>query len=337
MAGTRRAHPRRDERLGTFLRRSVVAHLLAAAVVLTAGHMAPPRRPPLPTSVAVRLVAEGPTPKVAAPVVEKPAVEPKVAEPAPPPPPAPEPPPTPPEPPKKVTPPKPPPPAPKPPPPAKPKPKVKPAPVKPKPKPPAKPMVNETEWEKDSLDRIRARLRKQQVETQKAAEEARVEKERQELAERIERIKAEEQQRIAAAQAAEQARIAAQQAETARQVRLAAQRAAAEAAAQEGAVRRYDFYTSLVSRRIRGNYTLPPNVDPGAGLECKVRVRVNLAGEIVSVAVDSPSGNRYFDEAVDRAIKKSDPLPSPPNDLTLLDSFDGSAVELRFSFESDLL
>jgi len=333
MAGTRSAHQRRDERLGTFLRRSVVAHLLAAAVVLTAGHMSPPRRPPLPTSVAVRLVEEGPAPKTAPPAVEKPALEQEVAKPAPPPPPAPEPPPKPPEPPKKVEPPKPPPPAPKPPPPAKPKP----APVKPKPKPPEKPLVNETEWEKDSLDRIRARLREREAETRKVAEEARVEKERQELAERIERIKAEEQQRIAAAQAAEEARIAAQQAETARQVRLAAERAAGEAAAHDAAVRRYDLYLGMIARRIRGNYTLPPNVDPGAGLECKVRVRINLAGEIVSVAVDSPSGNRYFDEAVDRAIKKSDPLPSPPNDLTLLDNFDGSTVELRFSFESDLL
>jgi len=333
MAGTRRAHPRRDDRLGTFLRRSVVAHLLAAAVVLTAGHLAPPRRPPLPTSVAVRLMDEGPAPKAAPAAVEKPAVEQEVAKPAPPPPPAPEPPPKPPEPPKKVAPPKPPPPAPKPPPPAKPKP----APVKPKPKPPAKPLVNETEWEKDSLDRIRARLRERQVETQKAAEEARVEKERQELAERIERIKAEEQARVAAARAAEEARIAAEQAETARQVRLAGERAAAEAAAHEGAVRRYDFYKRMIAGRIRGNYTLPPNVDPDAGLECKVRVRVNLAGEIVSFVVESPSGNRYFDEAVSRAIKKSDPLPSPPNDLTVLDDFDGNAVELRFSFESDLL
>jgi len=334
MAGMRRDPLRRDERLGTFLRRSAVAHLLVAAVVLTAGHMAPPRRPPLPTSVAVRLVEEGPAPKAAPPAVEKPAAEKAVAQPAPPPPPAPEPepPPKPPEPPKKVAPPKPPPPAAKPPP-----PKAKPAPVKPKPTPPAKPLVNETEWEKDSLDRIRARLREREAETRKAAEEARVEKERQELAARIERIKAEEQQRIAAAQAAEQARIAAQQAEAARQARVAAERAAAEAAAQEGAMRRYDFYTRLVSGRIRGNYTLPPNVDPGAGLECKVRVRINLAGEIVSFVVESPSGNRYFDDAVSRAIKKSDPLPSPPNDLTLLDDFDGNAVELRFSFESDLL
>jgi len=332
MAGMRRAHRRPDARLGTFVRRSVIAHLLAAAVVLTAGHVSPPRRPPLPTSVAVRLMEEAPAAKAAPPAVEKPAVAPEVAEPAPPPP-APEPPPKPPEPPKKVAPPKPPPPAPKPPPP----PKAKPVPVKPKPKPPEKPMVNETDWEKDSLDRIRARLREREAETRKAAEEARIEKERQELADRIERIKAEEQARIAAQRAAEEARIAAEQAEVARQARVAAERAAAEAAAHDAAVRRYDIYQGMIARRIRGNYTLPPNVDPGAGLECKVRVRVNLAGEIISVAVDSPSGNRYFDEAVDRAIKKSDPLPSPPNDLTVLDNFDGNAVELRFSFESDLL
>jgi len=331
MAGMRNAHRRPDERLGTFLRRSVVAHLLAAAVVLTAGHVAPPRRPPLPTSVAVRLMEEAPAPKTAPPAVEKPAVEPAIAKPAPPAP-APEPPPKPPEPPKKVAPPKPPPPPPKPPP-----PKTKPAPVKPKPTSPEKPLVNETEWEKDSLDRIRARLREREADTRKVAEEARVERERQELAERIERIKAEEQARIATERAAEEARVAAEQAEAARQVRLAGERAAAEAAAHEAAVRRYDIYLGMIARRIRGNYTLPPNVDPGAGLECKVRVRVNLAGEIISVAVDSSSGNRYFDEAVDRAIKKSDPLPSPPNDLTVLDNFDGNAVELRFSFESDLL
>jgi len=170
--------------------------------------------------------------------------------------------------------------------------------------------------------------------------QVRPEEEQRRATEHIARAKTEEEAPIAVEKVAqeagrataEQARIAAEQAEAARQVHLVAE----SAAAHEAAARR-DFYTSLVSRRIRGNFTLPPNVDPGAGLECKVRVRVNLAGEIVSFVVESPSGNRYFDDAVSRAVKNSDPLPPLPDNSTLLDEFDGSVLELRFSFESDLL
>jgi hypothetical protein len=317
----RALYPAQTGRLAPFVRRSTVAHLLVAAIILTAGHLAPARRTPLVSSVSVRLMQEVPR-KQAAPLPAKRPEKPQAVvpqpEPAPPPAPKPKPKPKP-----KPTPPEP----------AKPKPKAKPVPapkpvVKPKPKPPDKPVVNETDWEKESLDRIRARLRERAAEQRKAAEQARIEKEREELAERVARIKAEEQARVAAAQAAEAARLAAEQAEAQRLARVAAERAAAEAAAQQAAERRYGFYENLVATRIKGNYEVPPNIPPGAGLVCQVHLRVNLAGELT----ESPSGNRYFDEAVKRAVKKSAPFPSPPQDLTRLSDFDGTAVNLYYEF-----
>ncbi|MGD2061975.1 MAG: energy transducer TonB [Nitrospirota bacterium] len=325
----RAPNPPQIDRLGPFLRRSVVAHLLGAAIILTAGHIAPPRRTPLVSSVSVRLMQEAPRKKAAPLPVKTPEKPQAVApqpKPAPPPKPKPKPPPQP-----KPAPPKPPPEPPKP----KPKPKPVAAPkpaVKPKPKPPDKPMVNETDWEKESLDRIRERLRERAEATRKAAEEARIEKERQELAERVARIKAEEEARIAAAKAAEQARIAAERAEAERLARVAAERAEAEAAAQRAAERRYVFYQDMVATRIRGNYEVPPNIAPGAGLVCQVHLRVNLAGELTDLLLESPSGNRYFDEAVKRAVKKSAPFPSPPHDLSRLSDFDGTAVNLYYEF-----
>jgi len=323
----RAPYPPQGGRLGPFLRRSVVAHLLGAAIILTTGHIAPPHRTPLVSSVAVRLVQEEPR-KQAAPLPAKEPEKPQavVPQPEPSPPPAPKP-----ESKPKPEPPKPPPERPKPKPAAKPVPAPKPV-AKPKPKPPDKPVVNETEWEKESIDRIRARLRERAAETRKAAEKARIEKERQDLAERVARIKAEEEGRIAAAKAAEQSRIAAERAEAERVARIAAERAAAEAAAHAAAERRYDFYTDMVSRRIHGNYEVPPNIPPGTGLVCKVHLRVNLAGELTDLLLESSSGNRYFDEAVKRAVKKSAPFPSPPRDLSRLNDFDGTAVNLYYEF-----
>lgn len=317
------------DRLGPFLRRSVVGHLLAVAAVLTVGHLTHNRFRPLPPSVEVRLVKElarrptAPQQETAPKAKAEPA-SPKVVEPVKPPP----------KPEAKPNP--------------LPKPKPRPEVVRPKPKAPDRPVVDEKRWEEKSLSEIRQRLkarqamakeeeakrqqeeraRQQQAEAEerRRQEEARREAERQALAETIARIKEEEAAQVAAAQAA-----------AARQRRLAAARDAAAAQAVAMAERHRATYQGVVGGVIKDNFTLPPNVSKESRLVTKMRVRVDLAGEVLDVVLETPSGNRFFDEAVERAVRKSVPLPRPPDDLSLLDTFDGTAVTLYFQFDSDLL
>jgi len=331
----------RADRLGPFLGRSVVGHVVAVVAVLTAGHLAihPPR--PLPPSVEVQFVKEGGGPPTAPPAaaVPKTAGPPSVA--PPPPPKAATAPPPPPPPAAKVAPP-----PPLPPPPL-PKPEPKPQVVHPAPKGPDHALV-EKKVEEKSLADIRERLaarraeaqreeeksqrqeaarqRQQKAARQQAAEATRLERERQQLADTISRIKAEEQTRVAEARAGAE-----------REQRVAAIRAAAASQAVVVAEGHRSTYQEGVGRAIKSNFTLPPNVPKESKLVTKMRVRVDLAGELLDVVLESPSGNQYFDDAVARAVKKSTPLQPPPDDLSLLDAFDGSAVTLYFEFRSDEL
>jgi len=304
--------------------------VVAVAAVLTAGHLALNHHRPLPASVEVRLVKE----LARHPTAPRRAATPKAVAKAQ-------------SPPKVVKPPPKPKPAPKPKPKPRPKPKPKPKVVRPKPKAPNHALVDEKKWEEKSLSDIRRRLqarrakakreeakRKRQeqerqrqaaAEQQRREEEARLERERQELVERIARIKEKEAARVAAATAA-----------AAHERRLAAARDAAAAQAVKVAERHRATYQGVVGGVIKDNFTLPPNVSKESRLVTKMRVRVDLTGELLDVVLESPSGNRYFDEAVERAVRKSAPLPRPPDDLSLLDSFDGTAVTLYFQFDSEL-
>jgi len=318
------------DRLGPFLRRSVVGHVVAVAAVLTVGHLAVVHHRPVPASVEVRLVKE----LARHPTAPRQAATPKaVAKPTPP---------------KAVKPPSKPKAKLKPKPRPKPNPKPKPKVVRPKPKAPDHHLVDEKKWEDKSLSDIRRRLqarrdkakreetkrkheeqerqRRAEAERQQREEAARLEAARQELAETIARIKEEDANRVAEAKAT-----------AARARRIATTRAAAAAQAVEVAERHRATYQGVVGGVIKDNFTLPPNVSKESRLVTKMRVRVDLAGEVLDAVLESPSGNRYFDEAVERAVRKSAPLPRPPDDLSLLDTFDGTAVTLFFLFDSDLL
>jgi len=51
-------------------------------------------------------------------------------------------------------------------------------------------------------------------------------------------------------------------------------------------------------------------VGAGAGLE--IRVRLSAGGDVLGTRVVRRSGNPWYDESVERAIKKASPLPPPP-------------------------
>lgn len=70
-------------------------------------------------------------------------------------------------------------------------------------------------------------------------------------------------------------------------------------------------YIRRIQSKIRGNVVLPPDM-PG-NPEAVFGVVQLPTGEIIDVQLEKSSGMRAYDEAVQRAILKSSPLPRPDN------------------------
>jgi colicin import membrane protein len=124
--------------------------------------------------------------------------------------------------------------------------------------------------------------------------------------------KAEQRERIAAEQAAQQAAQAA---------RENAEQAARERAAQEAAVdAMVNEYTAKIMARIRHNIVITFDVRDDARAEFRVTLLPD--GSVLwPPKLIKSSGNAAYDSAVERAIKKSDPLPLPPPDKQLFNRF----------------
>jgi colicin import membrane protein len=143
-------------------------------------------------------------------------------------------------------------------------------------------------------------------------------------AEQVAREKAAAEQ-AAAQKAAEQAaqKAAEQAAQDAREKAiLAAREQAALNAARNALV---DEYKARIIATIRRNIVKPPDVRDDA--LTIFNVTLLPGGGVMRVERAKPSGNPAYDDAVERAIRKSDPLPLPP-DATLFPRF----RELRMTF-----
>jgi colicin import membrane protein len=68
-------------------------------------------------------------------------------------------------------------------------------------------------------------------------------------------------------------------------------------------------WVDKVRAKIRGNIVLPP--DMRGNPEAIFDVVQLPTGEVIDLKVRKPSGHRGYDEAVERAIRKSSPLPKP--------------------------
>ncbi len=71
---------------------------------------------------------------------------------------------------------------------------------------------------------------------------------------------------------------------------------------------------------------------PGAApkkLETEITIKVRKDGRIVDVTVDKRSGNRIFDESIQRALKAVDPLPPIPASLNV------DSIEIPFRFRPE--
>ncbi|MBY0339877.1 MAG: TonB C-terminal domain-containing protein [Rhodocyclaceae bacterium] len=68
-------------------------------------------------------------------------------------------------------------------------------------------------------------------------------------------------------------------------------------------------YQGKIAAKIRGNLMVPPGVSGNP--EAEFRVNQLPTGEVVEVRLKRSSGHKALDEAIERAIYKSSPLPKP--------------------------
>jgi colicin import membrane protein len=78
-----------------------------------------------------------------------------------------------------------------------------------------------------------------------------------------------------------------------------------------------DAYRSAIARKVRSNLIAPPGLsgNPSAVFEIE-QIMGSQGGTVVSVKLKQSSGNHALDEAIERAIRRADPLP-PPDDPAL--------------------
>jgi len=166
------------------------------------------------------------------------------------------------------------------------RPKVEPTPPKPVAKlEAAKPDIALKEKEKIEKER-RAAEEKQKAEKKREVEAAAAQKSQQAEAQRLAREQAEAQQAMAA------------QAAAARKNEL-------------------DKYRKGISDKIKSRIVRPPNLQGNEESEFDIVVLPD--GNVLGVKLKKPSGNPAYDNAVERAISRAQPLPMPPDPALLKD------------------
>ena len=181
----------------------------------------------------------------------------------------------------------------------------KPPPEPPKPPVEAKPPPIEPPRPDIALKEKQERLKKEQLERERreAEKRERLEAEKRDR-ERREAEKKQQEKRLAEARE-RQAREADALKAQAQRERQAQEKAAAEAARAKADA----DYIRRIQAKVRGNVVVPPDM-PG-NPEAIFDVVQLPTGEIIDVQLRKSSGVRAYDEAVQRAILKSSPLPRP--------------------------
>jgi colicin import membrane protein len=184
---------------------------------------------------------------------------------------------------------------------------AKPPPEPPKPEPPkppaeAKPPPVEPPKPDIALKEKQERARKEQAERERKEKEKQDAEKRE--AERREAEKKQQEKRLADARERQAREADALKAQAQRE------RQAQEKTATDAARAKVDAdYIRRIQAKIRGNVVVPPDL-PG-NPEAIFDVVQLPSGEIIDVQLGKSSGVRAYDEAVQRAILKSSPLPRP--------------------------
>jgi len=191
-------------------------------------------------------------------------------------------------------------------------PKVEPPPelkleVKPPELPPVKPMAKPEIAKPDIA--MKEKAMKEKAEKEKAekekAEKEKAMKERRALEAKKEADKKRDAE-VKAAQKLQQEKEAA--AKAAREQADAQRRIAEQQASAQARLR--NEYIERIRSRIKGFILLPPNLQGNPEVEIDV-IQIP-GGEVLSVKLRRSSGVSAYDNAVERAILKASPLPSPP-------------------------
>jgi colicin import membrane protein len=203
---------------------------------------------------------------------------------------------------------------------AEPKPEPRPEPKpRPAPKPEVKPVPKPDIALREKLEKERKVKEQQELEKKKKQQELEKKKQQQDLERRKEEEKQKEEVKRKLAQEAEAKRIAQEQAD------MKAKLAKEQASASAGIV---DEYKRRIHDKIKRNIVEPPNLQGNPTVIFEVRLLPG--GEILesSLRLRRSSGVPAYDQAVERAILKSSPLPLPP-DPTLFNMFRELNLEIR--------
>lgn len=183
-----------------------------------------------------------------------------------------------------------------------PPPKAVPEPPKPAPKVEAKPVpkVEPKPQPKAEIDLREKKEKELKAKQQQALAEK---KKREDEAKRRELEQAEALRKLAQQEAAAQAEAA---------KKAAQQQAAAQA-------REVDKYKQAIAARIRRFIVEPPNIQGNP--EVELDVTVLPGGEVLGVKTRKGSGQSPWDNAVERAVLRAQPLPLPPADSPIFREF----------------
>jgi colicin import membrane protein len=175
-------------------------------------------------------------------------------------------------------------------------PKPEPAKAEPKPEPPAPDPAIAEKKEREKKERLRkeqeARERLEREKRDKLEKQKQEEERKKREAEEADRKKKLEEQRARDAQAKAQTE--------------AKKAAEAAAAARESEI---DRYRGRIRDKIRGKANVPDTVTGRP--EVQVRITILPGGDVLEIKVTRSSGNRVYDEAIERAIRSAQPLPVP--------------------------
>jgi len=94
-------------------------------------------------------------------------------------------------------------------------------------------------------------------------------------------------------------------------------------ATQQAAARQteIDKYKKEISDKIKRYIIVPPNLQSNPELEVEFVVRVLPGGEVLAAPLKKSSGMPAYDEAVERAIIKAQPLPLPSPESPIFNEF----------------
>lgn len=186
-----------------------------------------------------------------------------------------------------------------------PPPKVEPAP----PAPPV-PKVETPPQPKADID-----LREKKEKERKARERELAEKKKRQEQETAAALKLQQAREAAEAKRLQQSQAEArrlQQEQADALKKLAQQQAAAQA-------REVDKYKRAIAEHIRRRIVEPPNLQGNPQVELDVTVLPG--GQVLGVKTRAPSGQAAWDNAVERAIIRAQPLPLPPADSPIFSEF----------------